>query len=76
MEDRILIAEDEKMICSVIGFEARIITVPDDFDAMTSLSPHRRAMPVEVVLVEMERGKEKQFDPQILEIFLNEKIYQ
>jgi HD-GYP domain-containing protein (c-di-GMP phosphodiesterase class II) len=33
-------------------------------------------MPVEDVVLEMEKGKGKQFDPQILEIFLNEKIYQ
>jgi putative nucleotidyltransferase with HDIG domain len=59
-----------------IPLEARIIAVSDAFDAMTSLRPHRRAMPVEDVLLEMEKGKGRQFDPQILEIFLNEKIYQ
>jgi len=59
-----------------IPLEARIIAVSDAFDAMTSLRPHRRAMPVEGVLLEMEKGKGRQFDPQILEIFLNEKIYQ
>ena len=59
-----------------IPLEARIIAVSDAFDAMTSLRPHRRAMPIEDVLLEMEKGKGKQFDPQILEIFLNEKIYQ
>ena len=59
-----------------IPLEARIIAVSDAFDAMTSLRPHRRAMPVDEVIEEMEKGKGKQFDPQILEIFLNEKIYQ
>jgi HD-GYP domain-containing protein (c-di-GMP phosphodiesterase class II) len=59
-----------------IPLEARIIAVSDAFDAMTSLRPHRRAMPIEDVLLEMEKGKGRQFDPQILEIFLNEKIYQ
>jgi hypothetical protein len=38
-------------------------------------------MPVEDVILEMGKGKERegkgsQFDPQVLEIFLNEKIYQ
>ena len=75
MEDRILIVDDEKMIYSVVGFEARVIAVPDAFDAMTSLRPHRRAMPLDEVIEEMERGKGEQFDPQILEIFLKEKIY-
>jgi len=49
--------------------------VADAFDAMTSLRPHRRAMPLEDVFVEMEKSKSKQFDPKILEIFLREKIY-
>ena len=63
------------MIGEVIPLEARIISVPDAFDAMTSLRPHRRAMPVEDVLLEIENGKGKQFDPHIVEVFLNERIY-
>lgn len=63
------------LIGEVIPVEPRIIAVADAFDAMTSLRPHRRAMPVEDVILEMERGRGKQFDSQILEIFLKEKIY-
>ena len=59
-----------------IPLEARIVSIPDAFDAMTSVRPHRGTMPLKDVLSEMERGKGKQFDPPILEIFLNEKIYQ
>jgi putative two-component system response regulator len=58
-----------------IPLEARIIAVPDAFDAMTSVRPHRRAMSPDDVLAEMEKWKGKQFDPQILGIFINEKIY-
>jgi len=58
-----------------IPLEARIITVPDAFDAMTSVRPHRRAMPLQDVLMELETGKGKQFDPKVLEIFLQEKIF-
>jgi putative two-component system response regulator len=58
-----------------IPLEARIIAVPDAFDAMTSVRPHRTAMSPEDVLAEMEKWKGRQFDPQILEIFSNEKIY-
>jgi energy-coupling factor transport system substrate-specific component len=58
-----------------IPLEARIISVPDAFDAMTSLRHYRRAIPLEKILIELKRGKGKQFDPQILEIFLREKIY-
>ena len=63
------------LIGEVIPLEARIIAVPDAFDAMTSLRPHRRAMPVGDVILEMEKVKGKQFDPEILDIFLKEKLY-
>jgi len=58
-----------------IPLEARVITVPDAFDAMTSLRPHRGVMPLQDVLEELGRFKGKQFDPQVLEVFLKEKIY-
>ena len=64
------------LIGEAIPLEARIIAVPDAFDAMTSARPHRSTMALKVALEELERGKGKQFDPQILEMFLNEKIYQ
>ncbi|MBU1209062.1 MAG: HD domain-containing protein [Proteobacteria bacterium] len=63
------------LVGEVIPLEARIIAVADAFDAMTSLRPHRRAMPLEDVIVEMQEEKGKQLDPNILEIFLMEKIY-
>ncbi len=58
-----------------IPVEARIIAVPDAFDAMTSMRPHREAMSLEEVLSEMERCKGSQFDPEILTVFLRHKIY-
>jgi len=58
-----------------IPLEARIIAVTDAFDAMTSIRPHRGIMPLEDVLMEMKQCKGTQFDPQILDIFLREKIY-
>jgi putative two-component system response regulator len=58
-----------------IPLEARIIAVPDAFDAMASLRPHRGIMPLEDILLELEKYKGKQFDPKFLEIFLQEKIY-
>jgi HD-GYP domain-containing protein (c-di-GMP phosphodiesterase class II) len=59
-----------------IPLEARIIAVSDAFDAMASLRPHRKAIPIDEVIEEIGKGKGRQFDPQILEIFLNGKIYQ
>ncbi len=58
-----------------IPLEARIISLPDAFDAMTSTRPHRNIMPLQNVLAELEKFKGKQFDPKVLEIFLREKIY-
>jgi len=63
------------LLGAAIPLEARIIAVPDAFDAMTSVRPHRGMMPLQDVLMELEKCKGTQFDPKILEIFLNEKIY-
>jgi len=63
------------LIGEAIPLEARIIAVPDAFDAMASLRPHRGIMPLEDILSELEKYKGKQFDPKMLEIFLKEKIY-
>lgn len=63
------------LIGEVVPLEARIIAVADSFDAMTSLRPHRRALPLEEVFAQLEKGKGKQFDSNIVEIFLREKVY-
>ena len=42
---------------------------------MTSSRPHRRALPLDEVSDELEKGKVKQLDPKIVEIFSKEKIY-
>jgi response regulator RpfG family c-di-GMP phosphodiesterase len=63
------------LIGEAIPLEARIISVVDAFDAMTSVRPHREAIPLEAVLTELERQKATQFDPEIVEIFINNKIY-
>jgi putative nucleotidyltransferase with HDIG domain len=63
------------LVGEAIPLEARIIAVPDAYDAMAVLRPHRKAMALEDIVSEMEKHKGKQFDPKILEIFLREKIY-
>jgi putative nucleotidyltransferase with HDIG domain len=63
------------LLGEAIPLEARIIAVSDAFDAMTSARPHRGMMPLQDVLMELEKCKGTQFDPKVLEIFLNEKIY-
>ncbi len=63
------------LVGEAIPLEARIISVPDAFDAMSSLRPHRGAIALKDILSEMEKHKGKQFDPNILEIFLRNEIY-
>lgn len=58
-----------------IPLDARIIAVPDAFDAMTSARPRQKTLVLEEVLRELESCKGTQFAPEILEIFLREKIY-
>ena len=65
----------DALVGEAIPVEARIIAVADTFDAMTSGRPHRGRMTIEDVLVELEEDKGKKFDPHILEVFINEKIY-
>jgi GAF domain-containing protein len=50
---------------------ARIISVADAYDAMTSDRPYRLAMSVEDALVEIEAGIGKQFDPHIAKTFID-----
>ena len=53
-----------------IPMEARIISVADAYDAMTSNRSYRKNMTQEFVRGEMERGKGIQFDPKFAEIML------
>lgn len=65
----------DRLVGDEIPMEARIITISDAFDAMTSLRPHRGRMTIERALKEMKEAVGKQFDPGILEIFLEEELY-
>ncbi len=49
---------------------ARIITVADTFDAMTSERPYRRRLSKEAALAELKRFAGIQFDPEVIEAFL------
>lgn len=49
---------------------ARIITVADTYDAMTSDRSYRRALPHAVAVAEVERCSGTQFDPEIAASFL------
>jgi putative two-component system response regulator len=52
-----------------ISIEARITTVSDVFDALTSERPYKRAWPIEDAVKYIEEQKGVSFDPQIVEKF-------
>jgi putative nucleotidyltransferase with HDIG domain len=54
-----------------IPLEARVLAVADAFDAMTSDRPYRRALTRREALAEVERCSGTQFDPRIVELFLD-----
>ncbi|MEZ4443616.1 MAG: response regulator [Polyangiaceae bacterium] len=49
---------------------ARIISVADTYDAMTSNRSYRRALPHEVAVAEIERCSGSQFDPDVANMFV------
>jgi putative nucleotidyltransferase with HDIG domain len=59
-----------------IPLMGRIICLADCFDAMTSNRTYRRALPLEVALVEIRRCSGTQFDPGLAEAFLRISIEQ
>jgi HD-GYP domain-containing protein (c-di-GMP phosphodiesterase class II) len=52
---------------------ARIFSIADTFDAMTSNRPYRRALSPETARAEIERCSGTQFDPRCAEAFLSMK---
>jgi putative two-component system response regulator len=58
-----------------IDLTARIVSISDAFDAMTSTRPYRTAMPVEVALAELRNGREVQFDPSLVDVFIEHGLY-
>ncbi|MBU1086514.1 MAG: response regulator [Candidatus Omnitrophica bacterium] len=59
----------KRKVGNKIPLRARIIAVADAFDAMTSDRPYRDALPDEAAFLELERFKEIQFDPMVVDAF-------
>jgi putative nucleotidyltransferase with HDIG domain len=53
-----------------IPLGARILAVVDAYDAMTSDRPYRKAMPKERAIEELHAFAGKQFDPEIVAVFI------
>jgi len=58
-----------------IPLSARIIAVVDLYDAMSSDRPYRKGLPLETVLGEMRRVSGAQLDPELVDLFLENKVY-
>jgi len=55
-----------------IPLGARILAVADSYDAMTSDRPYRKALPQTRAIQELRRCSGSQFDPAVVEIFIQE----
>jgi len=53
-----------------IPLGARVITVADSYDAMTSDRPYRKALPADIAIIELRRGAGTQFDAEVVEAFI------
>ena len=53
-----------------IPVEARIVSIVDVFDVITHARPYKPAQSVEVALDVIVEEREKQFDPQLVDVFL------
>ena len=53
-----------------ISFGARIFSVADVYDALSSPRPYRAALGQEEVMAHIEKGNGRQFDPKVVEAFL------
>ena len=54
-----------------IPLDARILAIADAFAAMTSARPYRDALCDEKVIKQLRQGAGKQFDPQLVEVFIS-----
>ncbi|MEA1976010.1 MAG: hypothetical protein U9N10_10870 [Bacillota bacterium] len=53
-----------------IPFKARIITLADAYDAMTSERSYRKGMSSEKAIIEIQKNSGSQFDPELAKVFV------
>ena len=61
----------QKLQGNQISFLARIVSVADSFDAMTSRRSYRDEMDLEYVKKQISEGSGTQFDPEVANVMLN-----
>lgn len=60
-----------RLIGSQVSEEARILTIADSYDAMTSHRAYRKGMQLEEAFQALRRGCGTQWDPYLVETFIN-----
>jgi HD-GYP domain-containing protein (c-di-GMP phosphodiesterase class II) len=55
-----------------IPLECRILSIADAYDAMTNDRPYRKGMTNDEAIAELKRCSGTQFDPSLVELFINE----
>jgi len=58
-----------------IPLDVRIVTLADSYDAMTSNRAYRSALPTELAVEELKLCSGTQFDPQLVDLFIEKEIY-
>lgn len=53
-----------------IPLEARVLALADSFDAMTVERSYKKAKPYQEAIAELQRGKNSQFDPHLVDLFV------
>jgi cyclic di-GMP phosphodiesterase len=61
----------QRLMGEEIPLGARIFAIADTLDAMTSDRPYRQALPFETARAEIIRESGKQFDPDVVRVFLS-----
>lgn len=59
-----------------IPYSARIISVVDLYDAMVSDRPYRKGLALDVILAEMKKVAGRQLDPDLVNLFIEHRIYE
>ena len=62
---------DPGLAGEAIPMGSRIISVADSFDSMINDRPYRKAMSIEQAQAELRRCSGSQFDPYIVDVFMN-----
>jgi len=54
---------------------ARVLSIAEAFDAMTSERPFRHPLPLERALIELEGNVDSQFDPELVRLFVENECH-